>query len=176
MLLFLPQMVKQLGVSNMEVGWITMIPYACGAVSMVVCGRISDRLGDRRWSLFWTCVISAIGLIVAGLTIGTWWAVVGMSIAAIGFYGTKGPFWSIPSMWLTGSAAAAGIAWINSIGNLGWVLRAEPRRLGQEPDRQLRRRPLRLGGVRVDVGDGLAVLDPRAAQDRFRSRRPSPAE
>ena len=119
MLLFLPQIVKQLGVSNMEVGWITMIPYACGAVSMVVCGRISDRLGDRRWSLFWTCVISTAGLIIAGLTVGTWWAIVGMSIAAIGFYGTKGPFWSIPTMWLTGSAAAVGIAWINSLGNLG---------------------------------------------------------
>jgi ACS family tartrate transporter-like MFS transporter len=119
MLLFLPQMVKQLGLSNMEVGWVTMIPYAAGAFSMVVCGRISDRLGDRRWSLFWTCVISTVGLIIAGLTIGTWWAVVGMTIAAIGFYGTKGPFWSIPSMWLTGTAAAAGIAWINSLGNLG---------------------------------------------------------
>ena len=119
MLLFLPQIVKQLGVSNMEVGWITMIPYACGAISMVVCGRISDRLGDRRWSLFWTCVISTAGLIMAALTLGTWWAVVGMSIAAIGFYGTKGPFWSMPTMFLTGGAAAAGIAWINSLGNLG---------------------------------------------------------
>ncbi len=119
MLLFLPQIVKQLGLSNMEVGWVTMIPYACGALSMVVCGRISDRLGDRRWTLFWTCLISTGGLIMAGMTLGTWWSLVGMSIAAIGFYGTKGPFWSIPTMWLTGSAAAAGIAWINSVGNLG---------------------------------------------------------
>jgi ACS family tartrate transporter-like MFS transporter len=119
MLLFLPQIVKQLGVSNMEVGWVTMIPYALGALSMVVVGRISDRIGDRRWCLFWTCAVSAIGLVIAGLTLGSWWSLVGMSIAAIGFYGTKGPFWSIPSMWLTGSAAAAGIAWINSVGNLG---------------------------------------------------------
>jgi ACS family tartrate transporter-like MFS transporter len=42
-----------------------------------------------------------------------------MSIAAVGLYGTKGPFWSMPSMFLTGTAAASGIAWINSIGNLG---------------------------------------------------------
>jgi ACS family tartrate transporter-like MFS transporter len=119
MLLFLPQIVKQLGLSNMEVGWVTMIPYACGAVSMVVCGRISDRLGDRRWPLFWTCLIATGGLITAGMTLGSWWSLAGMSIAAIGFYGTKGPFWSIPTMWLTGSAAAAGIAWINSVGNLG---------------------------------------------------------
>ena len=119
MLLFLPQIVKQLGLSNMEVGWVTMIPYVCGALSMVVCGRISDRLGDRRWTLFWTCLISTGGLVMAGMTLGTWWSLAGMSIAAIGFYGTKGPFWSIPTMWLTGSAAAAGIAWINSVGNLG---------------------------------------------------------
>jgi MFS transporter, ACS family, tartrate transporter len=119
MLLFLPQIVKQLGISNMQVGWITMVPYGFGALSMVICGRISDRLGDRRWCLFWTCVIATVGLIISGLTVGTWWSLVGMTIAAIGFYGTKGPFWSIPSMWLTGSAAAAGIAWINSLGNLG---------------------------------------------------------
>ena len=86
---------------------------------MVFCGWLSDRIGDRRWSLFTTCVISAVGLIIAGLTIGTWWALVGMTIAAIGFYGTKGPFWSMPTMFLTGAAAAAGIAWINSLGNLG---------------------------------------------------------
>ncbi|MBV9862918.1 MAG: MFS transporter [Alphaproteobacteria bacterium] len=119
MLLFLPQMVKELGLTNMQVGWVTMIPYTAGAISMVVCGLISDRIGDRRWSLFWTCVLSAAGLVVAGLTIGSWWSVVGMSIAAAGFYGTKGPFWAIPSMFLTGTAAAAAIAWINSIGNLG---------------------------------------------------------
>ena len=56
---------------------------------------------------------------MAGLTIGSWWSLVGMSIAATGFYGTKGPFWSMPTMFLTGAAAASGIAWINSLGNLG---------------------------------------------------------
>jgi ACS family tartrate transporter-like MFS transporter len=56
---------------------------------------------------------------MAGLTIGTWWSLAGITIAAIGFYGTKGPFWSMPTMFLTGGAAAAGIAWINSLGNLG---------------------------------------------------------
>src|SRR5947209_4650071 len=98
MLLFLPQIIKELGVSNMQVGWITMIPYICGAISMVFCGWLSDRIGDRRWSLFTTCVISTVGLIIAGLTVGPWWALIGITIAAIGFYGTKGPFWSSPTM------------------------------------------------------------------------------
>jgi ACS family tartrate transporter-like MFS transporter len=119
MLLFLPQMIKQLGLTNMQVGWTTMIPYICGAIAMITMGYVSDRMNDRRWSLFWTCVVSVLGLVIAGLGVGTWWAVVGMSIAAIGFYGSKGMFWSMPSMFLTGSAAAAGIAWINSLGNLG---------------------------------------------------------
>jgi MFS transporter, ACS family, tartrate transporter len=119
MLLFLPQIIKELGVSNMQVGWLTMIPYICGAISMVFCGWLSDHIGERRWSLFTTCVISTVGLVIAGLTIGTWWSLAGMTIAAIGFYGTKGPFWSMPTMFLTGAAAATGIAWINSLGNLG---------------------------------------------------------
>jgi MFS transporter, ACS family, tartrate transporter len=119
LLLFLPQMVKQLGFTNMQVGWVTMIPYICGAISMLVWGWISDRMGERRWNLFWACVVAAIGLVIAGKTIGTAWAVVGMSIATIGLYGSKGPFWTFPSMILTGTAAASGIAWINSIGNLG---------------------------------------------------------
>jgi ACS family tartrate transporter-like MFS transporter len=119
MLLFVPQMVKQLGLSNMQVGWVTMIPYICGALAMLVWGWYSDRTGERRWNLFLGCVLATAGLILAGQTIGTAWAIVGMSIAAIGFYGSKGPFWSMPSMLLTGSAAAAGIAWINAVGNLG---------------------------------------------------------
>jgi ACS family tartrate transporter-like MFS transporter len=64
-------------------------------------------------------MLATIGLVVAGMFVGTSWAVVGMSIAAMGLYGSKGPFWSMPSMILTGTAAASGIAWINSIGNLG---------------------------------------------------------
>jgi MFS transporter, ACS family, tartrate transporter len=119
MLLFLPQMVKQLGLTTMQVGWVTMIPYLCGAVAMLVWGWISDRMAERRWNLFWACMVAAAGLVIAAQTMGTAWAVVGMSIAAMGLYGGKGPFWAMPSMILTGTAAASGIAWINSVGNLG---------------------------------------------------------
>jgi ACS family tartrate transporter-like MFS transporter len=119
MLLFLPQIVKQLGLTNMQVGWVSMIPYICGAISLVAWGWISDRMGERRWNLFWGCALASAGLVIAGMSVGTSWAVVGMSIAAMGLYGSKGPFWSMPPMILTGTAAASGIAWINSIGNLG---------------------------------------------------------
>jgi ACS family tartrate transporter-like MFS transporter len=120
MLIFIPQMIKSLGnFSNMTVGWLTMIPYICGAIAMVVWGRISDRMNERRWNLFVGCVFSTIGLVIAGMTMGTWWALVGMSIAAMGFYGSKGPFFAMPPMFLSGAGLAAGIAWINSLGNLG---------------------------------------------------------
>ena len=120
MLIFIPQMIKSLGnYSNMTVGWLTMIPYLCGAIAMVVWGRISDRMNERRWNLFIGCVFSTVGLVIAGLTMGTWWALVGMSIAAMGFYGSKGPFFAMPPMFLSGAGLAAGIAWINSLGNLG---------------------------------------------------------
>ena len=85
----------------------------------MVWGRISDRMNERRWNLLAACALSAVGLVIAGMTIGTWWAMVGLSIATFGFYGSKGPFWSMPPMFMTGTAAAASIAWINSIGNLG---------------------------------------------------------
>ena len=120
MLIFIPQIIKSLGnYSNMTVGWLTMIPYICGAIAMMVWGRVSDRMNERRWNLFFGCVLSFVGLVIAGMTMGTWGALVGMSIAAMGFYGSKGPFFAMPPMFLSGAGLAAGIAWINSIGNLG---------------------------------------------------------
>jgi ACS family tartrate transporter-like MFS transporter len=120
MLFFIPQIIKSLGtMSNMTVGWLTMIPYICGGIALIVWGRISDKMNERRWNLLLACVLSTGGLVMAALTMGTWWAMVGMSLAAMGFYGSKGPFFAMPPMFLSGTALAAGIAWINSIGNLG---------------------------------------------------------
>ena len=120
MLIFIPQIIKSLGqFSNMTVGWLTMIPYICAGIAMLIWGRVSDRMNERRWNLFVACALSTFGLVLAGLTLGTWWAMVGMTLAAIGFYGSKGPFWAMPPMFMTGTAAAASIAWINSVGNLG---------------------------------------------------------
>jgi MFS transporter, ACS family, tartrate transporter len=119
-LFFVPQIIKSIGVtSNMTVGWLTMIPYLAGTVGLVLWGHISDRMNERRYNLLAACAVSAIGLVIAGLTIGSWWAMVGLSIATFGFYGSKGPFWAMPPMFMTGTAAASSLAWINSIGNLG---------------------------------------------------------
>ena len=119
LLLFVPQIIKSLGATNMGTGYATTLADTCGAISMLTWGWISDRMGERRWNLFWACVLSTVGLVIAGMTMGSWWSLAGMCVATAGFYGTKGAFWSMPSMLLTGTAAAAGIAWINSIGNVG---------------------------------------------------------
>ena len=121
MLFFIPQIIKSLGTntSDMTAILLTMIPYVCGGIALVVWGRISDKMNERRWNLLIACILSTGGLVMAGLTMGTWWALVGMSLAAMGFYGSKGPFFAMPPMFLSGTALAAGIAWINSLGNLG---------------------------------------------------------
>jgi ACS family tartrate transporter-like MFS transporter len=90
-----------------------------GTISMVVWGYVSDRMQERKWNLFVGCLVGAIGLIIAGLIGGSFWSLAAMCLATIGFYGSKGPFWPLPSTFLTGTAAAAGMALINSVGNVG---------------------------------------------------------
>src|SRR5262249_40930710 len=73
MLYFIPQIIKSMGnFSNMQVGWLTMIPYVCGCVGMVIWGRASDRMNERRWNLLTACMLSTGGLVLAGYTMGTW--------------------------------------------------------------------------------------------------------
>jgi ACS family tartrate transporter-like MFS transporter len=118
LVMFLAQIVKELGLSNLMTGYAAAIPYVIGTIGMVVLGHITDRTRERRWNCFAACLISVVGLAVAGVTHGTWWSLVGLSIATVGFYGMKPSFWPMPSLFLTGTAAAAGIAWINAVGNL----------------------------------------------------------
>lgn len=118
LVMFLAQIVKELGLSNLMTGYAAAIPYIVGTIGMVVLGYITDRTRERRWNCFVACLIATAGLAIAGITHGTWWSLVGLSIATVGFYGMKPSFWPMPSLFLTGTAAAAGIAWINAVGNL----------------------------------------------------------
>ncbi|HEX3862274.1 MAG TPA: MFS transporter [Stellaceae bacterium] len=119
LVLFAPQIIKQSGLSNFATGFVTSIPYIAGVAGMIIWGHVSDRMRERRWNLFAGCIVATIALIIAGATVGTYWAVVGMCLATVGFYGSKGPFWSLPNTFLTGASAAAGLAFINSVGNIG---------------------------------------------------------
>jgi ACS family tartrate transporter-like MFS transporter len=119
LVLFAPQIIKQAGLSNFATGFVTSIPYIAGVAGMILWGHLSDRMHERRWNLFAGCVLSALALVFAGWMVGTFVAVAAMCLATIGFYGSKGPFWSLPNTILSGTAAAAGLAFINSVGNLG---------------------------------------------------------
>jgi len=130
LVMFLAQIVKELGLSNLATGPVSSIPYIVGTVGMLVLGYITDRTQERRWNCFVACMISVCGLALAGWTLGSWLSLLGLSIATVGFYGMKPSFWPMPSLFLTGTAAAAGIAWINAVGNLagtvtpfivGWI-------------------------------------------------------
>jgi ACS family tartrate transporter-like MFS transporter len=122
LVLFLPQMIKQLGVSTLMTGFVSAIPYVIGTVGMIICGYVTDHMHERRWNLFFTCLGGAIGLFAAAWLSGSLWALVGMSLATIGFYGMKTSFWPLPSTFLSGTAAAAAIAGINSLGNFGGLI------------------------------------------------------
>jgi MFS transporter, ACS family, tartrate transporter len=116
---FLPQIVKGIGLSNAMTGLVTAIPYTVGTIGMLLWGASSDRRNERRWHFCWACFLAAGGLVGAGLLGSTFAALALMSVATVGLYGSKPAFWPMPSTFLTGTAAAGGIALVNSIGNLG---------------------------------------------------------
>lgn len=116
---FLPQILKGLGLSDVQVGLTTSVPYIFGTVGILGFGYVSDKYKERRWTLFAALALTGFGLVAAGFMSGSLLVVAAMALAAVGIYGMKAPFWPLPSMFLTGSAAAGGLAFINSIGNLG---------------------------------------------------------
>jgi len=121
--MFLPQLVKMLGnYSPTQLGYISSIPYLCAAVGMLFFGYTSDKYQERKYHLTGIMLVSGLGLLASTYFFGSGnvvLAVGSLSIAAIGFFAMIPIFWILPSKFLTGTAAAAGIALINSIGNLG---------------------------------------------------------
>ncbi len=116
---FLPQIVKGLGLSNLQTGFVSAVPYIIGMVGLLLWGWSSDRSRERRWHLIVAIVVGSSGLVLAGWSGSTYAGLAGITIAVIGLYGSRTAFWPMPSMFLTGTAAAGGIALINAIGNLG---------------------------------------------------------
>ncbi|MEI7767961.1 MAG: MFS transporter [Phycisphaerae bacterium] len=111
---------------DLRVGLLSAIPFGAAAIGMVIIGLHSDRTGERRWHVALSATLGAIGLALAAVA-PVWFegtpalvvTLMGLSIGGIGIWGTLGPFWTMPPHILTGAAAAAGIALVNSLGNLG---------------------------------------------------------
>jgi MFS transporter, ACS family, tartrate transporter len=116
---FMPQIVKGLGLSNLMTAFASAIPYLVGMIGLAVWGWSTDRSHERRWHLIVAALTFCVGLAAAGAFGSSFWALAAMSVAVVGMYGTRPPFWPLPSTFLSGAAAAGGIALINSIGNLG---------------------------------------------------------
>jgi MFS transporter, ACS family, tartrate transporter len=120
--LFLPQILKSIGVTNTQAGLLTAVPYLFGTIAIVVCGHLSDRVTDRYWTLVVTCGLATIGMLLAAMLHNSLWVLAAFALATFGFYGMKSPFWPLPSTFLTGTALAAGLALINSLGNFAGYL------------------------------------------------------
>jgi sugar phosphate permease len=115
-----PTIVKQLsGGSDQMVGFINAIPYLVAGLMMFIVGRNSDRTGERRFHIAFSAFSAAIGFAIAAKSQNPFIAMSGLVIAFAGLKCTIAPFWALTTTFLTGTAAAAGIALINSVGNLG---------------------------------------------------------
>jgi ACS family tartrate transporter-like MFS transporter len=101
------------------IGVLSAIPYIAAAVGMVVSGHHSDRTGERRWHVAGCALLAAAAFFLAALSASTVAVVAAISFSVLGINGMLGPFWAIPGSFLTGITASAGIALINSVGNLG---------------------------------------------------------
>jgi len=118
---WLPQVIKESVTANpLAIGWITVIPWAISAAAMIAVGRHSDFTGERRWHFALSCFLLAAGFAASATpSIPGPLRIVALSLVAVGVMCAYAVFWSLPTALLSGTAAAAGIAWINSVGNLG---------------------------------------------------------
>jgi MFS transporter, ACS family, tartrate transporter len=118
---WLPQLVQSMSsLGSATIVLLTAIPYVAATIGLVVVGSHSDRTRERRWHVAGSCLIGATGFVLTAIGPATpAVALMTLSIAAFGIWGTLGPFWAIPTALLRGTAAAGGIALVNSIGNVG---------------------------------------------------------
>ncbi|MHC5611452.1 MAG: MFS transporter [Nostoc sp.] len=117
---WLPQIIKDFsGLSNLWVGFISSIPYLVGAIGMVFVSSHSDQTGERRAHVAIPAFIGAFGLVISAYFHYPVTALAALSLAALGIWGALGPFWALPTAFLSGRAAAGSLALINSVGNLG---------------------------------------------------------
>ena len=127
---FLPQIVQGFGMSNVMIGLVSALPYFVGTVSIVLWGRRSDRKLERRFHLAFALLVAAVGIAISTAFDDPAMKMIALSVAGFGIFGCLPVFWTLPTAFLSGTAAAGGIAMINSIGNLagfagpyamGWI-------------------------------------------------------
>jgi ACS family tartrate transporter-like MFS transporter len=118
---WLPQIVQSMGYSVRDTSYIVAVPYAVTVVAMIVWGGHSDRSGERIWHLALASLFAGLGFVLSATVTAKIVVLIGLGMAAVGVCAALAPFWAIPPHFLTGTGAAAGIALINAVGNLGGV-------------------------------------------------------
>ncbi|MEP6766355.1 MAG: MFS transporter, partial [Gemmatimonadaceae bacterium] len=120
---WMPTIIQELGIARtafLQIGLVTMIPWGLAGIVMVIVGAHSDKTGERRWHVSASLIVTGIGLVLLALVgHATIPSVIALSLVTCGVLSFFATFWAVPTSFLRQSAAAAGIAWINSIGNLG---------------------------------------------------------
>ncbi len=121
---WLPTLLRDSGTSDpLLIGLLSAIPYALAMPAMVLVGKVADHHGERRWTLVIPALTGALGLGLGVLWVEyPWLSLAALSLASMGIMSALPAFWSMPAAMLTGTAAAAGIALINALGNLAGFL------------------------------------------------------
>ncbi len=117
--LWAPSMIREFGFTPFQTGVLTGVPSVVAVVAMVWWARHSDRSGERTWHVVIPCVVACIGFVLAGNATTALFVVLSLVVVNVGISSAKAPLWAMPSTFLSGAGAAAGIAMINSLGNLG---------------------------------------------------------
>jgi ACS family tartrate transporter-like MFS transporter len=117
--LWLPLIVQGMGFSNLQIGFVVAAPYVVASVAMILWGRSSDKRNERTWHIAAPVLVAASGLIFASLTHSDLLLFAALACAVVCIEATQGPFWSLPSLFLGGTAAAGGIGLIAATGQSG---------------------------------------------------------
>jgi len=115
---WLPQIVKGFGLSNLQTSMVSALPFAFGTLAMLLWGRRSDRKQERIHHIVLPLLVSAVALGFSAYAGSLTLTMIALIVAAMGGFAAFGLFWTLPTAFLTGAAAAGGIALINSIGSL----------------------------------------------------------
>jgi ACS family tartrate transporter-like MFS transporter len=118
--LWLPSIIQSFsGLDNVKTSLVSAIPYLAAGIAMVVIGRHSDRTGERKWHVAGPLLLAAAGFVLSTVLENPVLEIAALCLVTIGVFSALGPFWTMPTAFLAGSAAAGGLALINSIGNIG---------------------------------------------------------
>ena len=117
---WLPQVIRAAsGGGDSQVGVLTAVPYGVAAIGMVAVGRHSDRTGERRWHIAVSAIVGGVSFAAAAFIHGLVPSLAALSLAMLGLASMLGPFWTLATSRMSGIGAAAGIALVNSVGNIG---------------------------------------------------------